>query len=174
MTTEADAKDTAVDVTLDGKKLGSFPLDNTIGTALYDDYGTAAVSVRLPAKLAQGTAQLVLTGATTGTTVSVPITVAQKVASATIAWPNKLLAKKGAPVGYTVLVTAKGVIPTGTVTVYDGKTAIATATLTATDRGVATFTLSSLGRGLHALSATYGGDAKVAASTSIKLPVLIL
>ena len=29
--------------------LGTFPVDNTIGTALYDDYGTASVSVELPA-----------------------------------------------------------------------------------------------------------------------------
>jgi 5'-nucleotidase len=174
MSTEADAKDAAIDVSLNGKKLGSFPVDNTLGTALYDDYGTAAVSVRLPAKLANGTAQLVLTGATTGTTATVPVTVFQKASSTTIAWPNRILAKKGTPIGYTVLVTAKGQIPTGAVTVFDGKKAIATATLTAADRGVVALTLPALARGLHTLSASYAGDAKVKASTSLWLPVLIL
>lgn len=174
MSTVADAKDTAIDVSLNGQKLGSFPVDNTLGTALYDDYGTAAVSVKLPAKLANGTAQLVLTGATTGTTATVPVTVFQKATSTTIAWPNKIIAKKGTPIGYTVLVTAKGVIPTGVVTVFDGKKAIATATLTAAHRGVVTITLPGLARGLHTLSASYAGDAKVKASTSPWLPVLIL
>ena len=36
-------------VSLGGTALGSFPVDNTIGTAIYDHYGTATVSVQLPA-----------------------------------------------------------------------------------------------------------------------------
>lgn len=174
MSTAADVKDSAVDVSLGGKKLGSFALDNTIGTVVYDDYGTASVSVTLPAKTPNGTTQLVLTGAATGTSVVVPIAVKAKAASLTIGWPSKILAKKGTSISYTTVVTAKGVVPTGTVTVYDGSKAIATVTLKAADKGRITVTLPALDRGAHLVWAEYAGDAAVKGSKAPKLPVLIL
>ncbi|MET0909342.1 MAG: bifunctional UDP-sugar hydrolase/5'-nucleotidase [Ilumatobacteraceae bacterium] len=76
MSTAADVKDTAVVVSLGDTVLGTFPLDNTIGTAVYDDYGTASVSVKLPANAPVGATSLTLTGAATGTSIDVPITVA--------------------------------------------------------------------------------------------------
>ncbi|MET0297280.1 MAG: bifunctional UDP-sugar hydrolase/5'-nucleotidase [Microbacterium sp.] len=76
MSTAADVKDSAVAVSLGGTTLGTFPLDNTIGTAVYDDYGTASVSVKLPATAPVGATSLTLTGTATGTSIEVPITVA--------------------------------------------------------------------------------------------------
>ncbi|WP_199907495.1 bifunctional metallophosphatase/5'-nucleotidase [Nocardioides terrigena] len=73
--TPADAKDATVSVSLGQTALGSFPVDNTIGTAVFDEYGTATVSVKVPAGTAAGAATLKVTGATTGTTVDVPVTI---------------------------------------------------------------------------------------------------
>ncbi|WP_248147784.1 bifunctional metallophosphatase/5'-nucleotidase [Microbacterium aoyamense] len=80
MSTAADVKDTNVDVSLGNRSLGSFPLDNSIGTAVYDDYGTASISVDLPANVPFGAAVLTLSGAETGTEVTVPITIADATA----------------------------------------------------------------------------------------------
>ena len=71
--TAADLKDSEVTVSLGDEVLGTFPVDNTIGTAAFDEYGTASVDVVLPAGTPAGTAELTVTGATTGT--EVPVTV---------------------------------------------------------------------------------------------------
>ena len=47
--TAADLKDSEVTVSLGDEVLGTFPVDNTIGTAIFDEYGTASVDVVLPA-----------------------------------------------------------------------------------------------------------------------------
>ncbi len=75
MSTADDTKDNQVAVSLDGTELGTFPVDNTIGTAVFDEFGTASVSVTLPGNVASGAQTLVVTGAATGTEVTVPITV---------------------------------------------------------------------------------------------------
>ncbi|KRA32592.1 MULTISPECIES: ExeM/NucH family extracellular endonuclease [unclassified Nocardioides] len=77
MSNPDDVKDTAVVVKLGDDTLGTFPLDNTIGTERYDPYGTATVSVTLPGDLEAGDVDLTLTGAATGTSTIVPITVAE-------------------------------------------------------------------------------------------------
>ena len=59
------------------------------------------------------------------------------------------------------------------VTVLDGKTPIATVTLTEKDRGKVKVNLSGLSRGVHRLSASYGGSDLVAPSTSFGFPVLV-
>ncbi|WP_439593149.1 5'-nucleotidase C-terminal domain-containing protein [Microbacterium sp.] len=174
LSTAADVKDTAIDVSLGGVSLGSFPVDNTIGTAVYDDYGTASVSVTLPANAPAGAQSLVLTGAATGTSVEVPITVFEKADSYTFGIPSKILAKKGATVKYTAIVFAEGGAPvTGEVTILDGKKPIATATIAAGSNGLVTVTLPALGKGLHLLSASYAGSDTVKASKSPAFPVLI-
>lgn len=75
MSTAADAKDATLQVKLGDDVLGSFPVDNTIGDALYDPYGKASVDVTLPAGLPSGAIQLTLVGPTTGTVAIVPVTV---------------------------------------------------------------------------------------------------
>ncbi len=71
--TAADTKDSQVKVSLGDTDLGTFPVDNTIGTAVFDEYGTASVDVVLPAGTPGGGAVLTVTGLTTGTTVTVPL-----------------------------------------------------------------------------------------------------
>ncbi len=75
MSTAADVKDTELTVSLDGAVLGSFPVDSTVGKDPFDEYGSAAVSVTLPAGVEAGTATLTLTGVETGTQVVVPVEV---------------------------------------------------------------------------------------------------
>ncbi|MCW2753555.1 MAG: hypothetical protein JWQ32_966 [Marmoricola sp.] len=62
-----------------------------------------------------------------------------------------------------VKVTATGVVPTGTVTIYDGTKVIGHATLS---RGTVTFLLPRLRRGLHRIHVRYGGSAYVSAATA--------
>ena len=52
--TGPDVKDTQVEVRLDGALIGTAPVDNTIGTAVFDEYGTAAVAATVPAGTANG------------------------------------------------------------------------------------------------------------------------
>ncbi|WP_182376637.1 ExeM/NucH family extracellular endonuclease [Nocardioides sp. WS12] len=77
MSNPDDVKDTAVTVKLGEDTLGTFPLDNTIGTERYDPYGTAAIAATLPGDLAAGNVDLTLVGAQTGTSIIVPITVVE-------------------------------------------------------------------------------------------------
>lgn len=74
--TGPDVKDTQVEVRLDGALIGTAPVDNTIGTAVFDEYGTAAVAATVPAGTSNGPAVLKVIGNNTGTTFEVPITVA--------------------------------------------------------------------------------------------------
>lgn len=75
MSTAADAKDAALAVKAGDVALGSTAVDNTIGTSPFDDYGTSAVSVKLKGKTKTGKQVLTFTGASTGTTFSLPIDV---------------------------------------------------------------------------------------------------
>jgi hypothetical protein len=69
----------------------------------------------------------------------------------------------GQAVTFTATVTSSAGTPTGTVTFKDGATVIGTATLSA---GAAAFTTSSLTLGTHTITASYGGAAGFAVSTS--------
>ncbi|MCW3494370.1 5'-nucleotidase C-terminal domain-containing protein [Microbacterium sp. SSM24] len=174
MSTAADVKDSEIIVSLGDKVLGTAPVSTVLATDPYDNLGTAAVSVKLPANAPVGATALTLTGATTGTTVTVPITTFDRADSVTIGIPNKLIAKKGSAVQFTTIVVAEGgVRATGEVTIYDGTTVIATATLTAKDRGVVKVKLPALGTGLHKLSVSYAGSDTVRASKSPTVPLLI-
>jgi 5'-nucleotidase len=77
MTGPGDTRDTEVAVSLGGEQLGTAPVTTTTQAALpgFDEAGTAPVSVTLPADLASGAYDLVVTGTTTGTRVLVPISV---------------------------------------------------------------------------------------------------
>ena len=67
MSTSADTKDTEIQVKLGDQVIGTATLDNTIGTAPHDQYGTASVDVVLPEDTAEGNLELRLVGAQTGT-----------------------------------------------------------------------------------------------------------
>ncbi len=78
----------------------------------------------------------------------------------------------GTPVTFTAVVVATGtMVPTGTVTFYEGAAQIGTGTLAAagTTSAVATFQTSTLAAGGHSISASYGGDANDFSSTSAAL-----
>ena len=65
--TAADLKDSSVTVSLGGTELGSFAVNNTLGTVITDEYGTASVSFALPSGLPAGPQNLTVTGAQTHT-----------------------------------------------------------------------------------------------------------
>lgn len=173
--TNAEPKAGTVSVTIGGEAAGSAPVDPALSADPFDTAGVATLSVTVPAGVS-GVVPLTVS-TPTGTSISVPITVAapvQKVASKTLGWPSTLIAKKGATLTYTAVVTAKGQIPTGTVTIYDGKKAIAKATLTADHKGKVTVKLPALSRGVHKLKSVYSGSDLVKSSGTATLPVLIL
>ncbi len=150
MSTAADAKDTEVD-RLAGRQEARVRSRSTTRWAprSYDDYGTAAISVTLPADAPVGATAHAHRRHHRHVAVTVPITTFDRADSVTIGLPNKLIAKKGSAVGFTTILVAEGgVRPTGEVTIYDGKTAIATATLTAKDRGVVKVKLPALATGV--------------------------
>ena len=71
----------------------------------------------------------------------------------------------GQPVTLTAALTSvNGVVPTGTVTFYNGTTSLGTGTVNSS--GVATLTTSSLPIGTDSVTAVYGGDTNYASSTS--------
>jgi hypothetical protein len=70
----------------------------------------------------------------------------------------------------TVSETSGATTPTGTVTFYDGTNSLGTGTIAS---GVATYSATSLSTGAHSITATYGGDAANAASTSATVTVTI-
>jgi len=81
-----------------------------------------------------------------------------------------------AAVGQTVILTATvaetsgNAVPTGTVTFYDGTTTLGMGTLSS---GIATYSATSLAVGAHSITASYGGDASNAASTSSAITVTV-
>jgi 5'-nucleotidase len=75
MSTAADLKDTQLTVRLGTTTLGIFPIDNTVGTEVFDEIGKASVSVVLPENAPLGEHTLMLTGNNTGTVSEVTITV---------------------------------------------------------------------------------------------------
>ncbi|WP_460809953.1 bifunctional metallophosphatase/5'-nucleotidase [Nocardioides salsibiostraticola] len=72
MTGPTDVTDDEVTVSLDGTELGTFPVDNTRGTDLFDNYGTASVNVTIP-DYSDKPAGLTVTGAATGTKAEIPL-----------------------------------------------------------------------------------------------------
>jgi sugar lactone lactonase YvrE len=89
-------------------------------------------------------------------------------AAAIVATPTVTLTSSATPafVGNPITLVASvtgPVLPTGTVTFFDGSKSIGTGTL---DGGAASLTLSSLAAGSHTLTATYGGSASYATASS--------
>ena len=169
MSTAADVKDATVDVSLGGTALGSFPVDNTIGTAIYDHYGTATVSVQLPAGTPVGATELTLTGAATGTSIVVPITIAKAVSTVTATAPSVIKQKKEtAPI--SVVVASTGPQATGIVqAVIDGKV-VDSATLV---NGTAVLEVGPFKKGTVDVEVRYLGDAVTDGdTTSVSISVV--
>ena len=95
MSTAADAKDAALNVKLGNATLDAVTVDNTIGTDPFDEYGKAAVALRLKGKVKSGKQLLTFTGATTGTTFSLPVDVRKGKPEVTVrAKPKRIVAGK--------------------------------------------------------------------------------
>src|SRR6185437_9418425 len=76
------------------------------------------------------------------------------------------------PIGTVVSFSAQvssstGALPSGTVTFKDGATTLGSGTLNSS--GVASFSTNALAGGLHSITAVYGGNANLQASTSVPL-----
>ena len=175
-TTAADAKDAEVVVSLNGQNVGSFPLDNTPPAALpgFDDQGKAAVSFTLPDGTPAGQQVLTLTGATTGTTTQVPISVEapDPVASTTTATANPAAVKvRRDTTDIVTVVQAVGVQPTGEVVVLDGTTELGRTTLV---DGRATVTVGPFTQaGTKTLTVRYLGNEQVEGSeTQVRVEVV--
>ena len=80
--------------------------------------------------------------------------------------PNRAVVSHDATVSYTVIVDGDGAVPTGDIVIYDGRRPIATVTLAASDSGRVTVTLPSFDRGVHVLTAKFGGNEQLTASKS--------
>jgi len=116
--TAPDLKDTSVTVKSGNTVLGTFAVDNTIGTAITDEYGTATVSFTLPTGLPTGAQNLTVTGDQTGTSTSVPITVDPLVTTSTVLTSSAASQFYGTanPATLTATVTANdGSSPAGSV-----------------------------------------------------------
>lgn len=164
MSTAADVKDAELVVSLGDTELGRFPVDNTIGTVQYDDYGTAKVTVTLPGDLAAGAVSLTLRGAATGTSIEVPLTIVERADSVTFGIGNPFLARVGAPVTMRTFTIADGGVPVdGTVIVRANGIVLGTGTVV---DGRATVSLPPFTtRGLKVLAIDYSGSATVAPSS---------
>jgi hypothetical protein len=165
-----DPKDTAVDVSLGGRSLGSFPVDNTIGNDAYDEYGKAAVRATIPADQAGGPATVKIVGNTTGTTVELPITVAATSTTAVTVAPGGVKVKSGVA-AVSVTVAAAGGTPTGEVELsVDGATVATVALVNGTAAaGVGPFDTV----GTKSVTARYLGSTTSGPSTSPVATVVV-
>ncbi len=166
----ADPLDTEVVVKLGATTLGTFPLNNAIQAALpgFDATGTTSVDVVIPAGASGGTNTLVLSGATTGTEIPVPVNVT---ASQSIA-ADDVTITYGQQAQVQVTVTGNNGTATGTVELFDGAQSLGSASMVG---GVATITLAprSVPAGTRTLRAVYsGGGGYSPAETELQLTVL--
>lgn len=165
--TAADVKDTHVKVALGDQDLGTFPVDNTIGTATFDEYGKADVTVELPDGTPAGEAVLTVTGVTTGTSVPVTVTVADLTPTSVESSAGSLTYGTDGTVDVTVTPSTA----TGTVTVSNGLSTVGSATLTDGSAAVS-IPGTALEPGSYTLTVRYSGDsAHQPSSGSLSLTV---
>jgi 5'-nucleotidase len=154
-----ESRDETIAVTVDDVDVGTFPVDNTIPVGITDDEaGTATVSFAVPAGLAPGEHTITITGTTTGSTATVPLTVAvagrASVTTLTASASSQVYHQQQ-PITFTAAVTVDGKPAQGKVEfVLDG-TVVKTATLS---KGTATYTLpKTTPAGEHTVTARYLG-----------------
>ena len=177
MTDPLDLRDSEVSVKMGGTTVGTFPVTTTLsapGNAnSNDEAGTATVSFRVPAVDAGGIYRVTITGATTGTKVTVPVKVQAptKVASTVTASvsPASIEAHTGTAT-IAVDVTGAGGTPTGTVAALVGDRVVGGGELVngKADVVVGPFTNA----GTKSITIEYYGDAaNLPSETSVQLTV---
>ena len=135
--------------------LGSAPVTFAI-TDAYDEQGSATVAFTVPEGVS-GPQKLTDTGPS-GTAVEMPITVVEPVGTRVLAWPDRLLVRRGTSVDVNVYVrTEDGSAPVGTVELSDGRTLVGTVELTAEHGGRIEVPTGALGRGIHLLTVRFTG-----------------
>ena len=96
---------------------------------------------------------------------SVPLSQAvQETSTQTVLTSSASTALMGKPAIFTVVVTSASGIPTGQVSFRDGPTQLGSVRLGA--NGTASFAITTLSRGAHAITAVYSGDSDYTASVS--------
>ena len=171
LTSRGAPENTSLTVSLGDTELG------TVAVAA----GAATVSVHLPAGTPPGTATLTLTAAQSGTTVSVPITVAAS--QAAIGSTTSLIALPPLHINRLLPATLLAVVSTDDGTraqgVVEFRSGGATGTVVATAEvrgGLATHRLGTLGRGVQQYTAVFvpTDPTQVASSTSSRALVVVL
>jgi 5'-nucleotidase len=174
MTDPSDLRDASVTVKLGATDLGSFPVTVTLAPPAdgnsNDEAGTASVDVVLPATTPAGTATLVVSGPTTGTSALVPVSVTAVSPPPPPPTGQVVTTVGGAatPFRYGDAGTLNIVISrsnaTGQVDVFsDTGAKIGTATITA-GKGALTLAPKLLGPGVHELTLKYLGTSVFAPS----------
>jgi hypothetical protein len=164
-------------ISLTGTNAGSFAETNSCGGSLGASASCTVSIIFSPGSTGNYSAALSIADNATGSPQTVmlngsgtaPAPVATNTSLSVSA--NPIVAGSGETLTATVKETSGSVIPTGTVTFYNGATSIGTATLNGS--GVATYTTSSLGVGPQSLTASYGGDAGDSASVSTAVVVTV-
>lgn len=161
-------------VLLGDATLGSAAVTFAI-TDAYDEQGAATVTFTIPEGVS-GAQTLTVTGPG-GTAVQVPITVQEPVVvepvdTSVLAWPERLLVKKGTSVDIQVWVRADdGSAPVGTVTLVDGRKPLGTVELTAADGGRIELPTGKLNRGIHLLTVRFTGADGFESSRTVTLVI---
>lgn len=168
MSTAGDVKDTELEVRIGDDVIGTATVDNTVGTAVFDTYGTAAVDVVLPETVPGGATELTLVGPQTGTVARTVVTVEPGVKATPSVEVADEVVEYGRSAVVELTVTAGGV-PTegGPVTLRIDGTVIGTGTVSAS--GVARIPVAARkvkpSTGARTMTAFYGGNAGVAEGT---------
>lgn len=162
MSAPGDVTDPELTVSLGDQVLGTAAVTTVAGTTPDDTIGTAAVSVELPADVPTGATSLTLTGAATGTEVTVPIEVAKSAATVTVDGPDVIKHKKGRA-ELDVTVASDGATPTGTVEAVVGGRVLDAADLA---DGSATLVVGPFAKGTVDVEVRYSGDAATEAASA--------
>ena len=173
MSAPTDSRDTEVSVSIGDQALGTFPVTSEFLPASdansNDEAGKASVSVALPEGLEPGTVVLTVAGETTGTSVPVPVEVAQDAkATPTIETSHapKRVHVDATRATLTVKVLAGDVIGSGTVTFRRHGEAFATRTLD--EAGEASVRLPRFGTtGEKRIRVRYSGDDNLEAARTV-------
>jgi 5'-nucleotidase len=162
-----DVRDTQIQARIGDTVLGTFAVDNSLGTASLDEYGTATIDTVVPASVRPGERVLRLVGDRTGTEVTLPITVALRAStiSATSMPSTAVFKQHGSAISVTV--GANGDAPTGTIVLQRKARTVGSGELVG---GTVTIELgpnATMGQ-QQPLSVLYrGDDTTEAASTSV-------
>lgn len=159
-------------VSLGSTALGSAAIDPTIVNTT-DEQGRATVVITLP-KTTFGSQTLTVSGPG-GTAVSVPIEIAEPVATKSSGSVARVVSFGGSDVDYSVrVIAADGSEPVGEVTIYDGGQVLTTAALEVGGDGRVTVRLPQLSRGVHVLTAVFSGVGFVDSRTPRPTRVVVI